>query len=64
MRAAEAAGLKYITELPPDEPLVAMTTFRGMLLVATTKGLYRLHPKAKTLEPIRFVAPEPTATPP
>lgn len=34
------AGVKYITEFPPDEPIVAMNEFNGRMYLATCRRIF------------------------
>lgn len=35
-------GFTYITSLPDDEQFVAMTTYEGRVIIASTKSIYQL----------------------
>jgi hypothetical protein len=45
-------GLKLIATVPRGVSILAMTEFKGMIIIATSKGIYKYN--GKKLEPVNF----------
>lgn len=55
-RAHAFEGVKFVTELPDNEPCVGIATLRDRVFVATTQRVYELIDS--TLVPLRWQMPE------